>query len=66
MLPALEDLPCHQELLVALYLLQHQDPSFPLLHHHRHHRGAVPHPHPHHRPLRVAPLHPLAPRPWMG
>lgn len=66
MLPALEDLPCHQELPVALHLLQLQDPSFPLHPHHYHHWGDVPHPHPHRRPLRVVPLHPPAPHPWMG
>lgn len=65
MLPALEDLLCHQELLVALYLLQLQDPSFPL-HLHPHPQGDVPHRHRHPHLLQVAPRHLLVPHPWMG
>lgn len=65
MLPAPEDLPCHQELLVALYLLQLPDPFFPL-HHHRRPQGDVPHHLPRRHPLQVVPHRPPAPHPWMG
>lgn len=64
MLLDLEDLPCHQELLVALYLLLLPGPFIPLPHH-RHSQGCVLHNFPYHHPLQVVPPHPLAPHPWM-
>lgn len=63
MLPAPEDLPCHQEHLVALHLLQLPDLFFPLHHPHRS-QGYVRHHLPHHL-LQVVPHLPLAPHPWV-